>query len=761
VKKKAGKIACTTVLAASILAGGTVPYNVFAAEATPAAPAAENKAVVSKISREKAISIAKSFVNVPEGYSNTQVALENDVYIGRAIWRIGWNKQAPDFGDITVTIDAQEGTVLNMWSWSKEAEQNMGFPGKINDEQLVKDANELIQRFYPAYAGQMQLDKESLENVKKRSSSPYVNNMLFFQRHKDGIPVAEQGIRMNYDRKGNLRGVDFMWSELAFDGKNGIKSQQEISQAIGESLRMEVCYIPNLYGSGTKSKADIVYIPEGPLQPYFSANPITIDAKSGKQLNFLTGKNIDAAKEERKPLSDKEETVPNMLNYGEAEAINRVKEVIPMEAGMEIRQKSYREDAFPNKRRVWDIFWENKDKRDESKNTTVDADTGEIIGYNSNAGFERKMREPQAIKVNITQDQAREKAEAFVKKAVPARLGKLLGAQINPSLDQGDETKLLGYDVYFPRVEKGIRVINEGVNLTVDADTGQVINYNLNWSNVEMPPIANIISEETAKKKYLSVLKTKLHYSTFPPYFDGNRVGQKTKASKLVYAASFDNGKSPLGEPSYLNAKTGEWNQYGPKVVNNDKDKPAGDIANHWARKELEELIANNLLEVKDGKVNPDQKLTRAELIQLFQTASGNMPGYYGPEQKPAFADVADDKDYYSAVQWAVQQRILEQNSKEFKPDAPATREFLSVLLIRALGYDKLANRGDLFELPFKDAAAIKRKGEVGLISRLHIVTGNKNNEFLPEQQVTKAEAAVAIYHYIKTKEELGIRAGE
>lgn len=81
-------------------------------------------------------------------------------------------------------------------------------------------------------------------------------------------------------------------------------------------------------------------------------------------------------------------------------------------------------------------------------------------------------------------------------------------------------------------------------------------------------------------------------------------------------------------------------------------------------------------------------------------------------------------------------------------------REELAQLLVRALGYDKLANYSDLFNLQVKDATEVKLKGQVAIILALGILTTNEGN-FTPAQDVSRAQAATAFYRYLQKRSTL------
>jgi hypothetical protein len=741
-----------SLLAVAIATGVMLPYNVLAQEVQASATVSAQASQATKITKEEAIQIAKSVISIPDTYTNSQVELENNKYLGRAVWRLYWNLDRPgdDYGSITVSIDANDGTIMNIDYWSREMERNNVLPAKLDTGKLLKEANDFIKKNYGKYANELKVDPDSLESF-TRGNTPYMANSLYFARQHDGIPVNDQGLRIMYDKKGKLRGLHFNWDSLQFESRSGVKSEAEILREVGQSLELELAFLPNLSRPG--GKIELAYAPKlKSVNDVYSVVPnLLIDAKTGKQISGMNGREVSSLPSVDTPLSKEKISVPE-VKLDEAGAIAKVKELGLEDSSMEIQQKNYREEGEPYKRNVWDIQWRGKDGLNKYMQTSFDAHTGELIGfYRYGMQYEMKMQDPQKIKVNVTADQAQKKAEAFVRKAAPGKLNKLYMVEAVPSYVNGDENKVISYEVSFVRKENGIRVVGEGVFVTVDAENGDITNYNMNWSKLDFPSANNVMKVEEAKEKVLSLLKADLRYNVFPAY-NPIPTNQPRKA-KPVYSLTVKAAGRPaeFGNTSYLDARTGEWKAYGNQVVNNGQ--PVTDIAGHVWQKELQEMIDSNLLEVKDGKVNPDQKLARAELVQVLYIAAGQPYDFYVPQQSSFFNDVKDDSEYKTAVLWALQNRLLSREESSFRPNEPATREFLAELIVRGLGYGKLAAREGVFDTKFADEESIKKKGYAALVNRLNIMEINAKKQFEPNRQVTKAEAAVAVYRYLQAKE--------
>ncbi|BAU29354.1 S-layer family protein [Aneurinibacillus soli] len=744
------------VIAGVILAGGMLPYNVMAQEVkADSASVSTARETDTAIKREQAIQKAKQIVSIPDSYKEERVELDTNNYTKRTQWNLSWQSNAPEEqGGITVSIDASDGTLVSIQRWSSQDGQASPLPPTWDYEKVIEDARSLVKKQYGSYASNLRLNAESEKQFRSNTGGQFFDQSLYFERIEDGVPVVNQGLRLSYDRKGNVRYLDFSWDKkLAFE-KGQVKSKEEILKNYTDKLQMEVAYLPNT--DRPNGKVELAYVPSVQLTDSFYGTLPTavIDARTGKPLDINTGLESGYTIQSATPLSSTSVSVPTNLKLDADQAIARARQMVQVDDKMEVQNKSYREETMPYKRKIWDISWQAKDGMSKYTGATVDAETGEVIRTNVyGMSYDMKMRENAAIKVNVTQQQAQAKAEEYVRRAVPGRLSSLYTASVTPNLYNNDPDKILNYSVTFMRKEKDVRVIGEGAWVTIDAETGDVTDYNLNGFKQPLPEIKNVISAQQAKEKVVGFLKAELNYLAPNPYNPSD--GKNSRPAKLMYTIGLKDQQSPFPYMAqYMDARTGEWKVYGNQPVNNT-GLPVQDIKGHALEKELQKIIEANLIEVKDGKLNPDQKLTRGELMNLVRSMHRYMYNYYPGVPNPTFSDVGEDSEYSQAVEWSVQQRLLKKEAMNFDPNGAATREFIAEIVVRGLGYDKLAEIDGVFDLPFADAASMKHKGYAALVKRLHIMNTDVRNEFEPERQVTKAEAAVILYRYLQVKDKV------
>jgi hypothetical protein len=225
--------------------------------------------------------------------------------------------------------------------------------------------------------------------------------------------------------------------------------------------------------------------------------------------------------------------------------------------------------------------------------------------------------------------------------------------------------------------------------------------------------------------------------------------------AKLVYQLV---PRYNLDQNVTLNAVTGQWINADDGTVTTLERQTATDIEGHWAQRELELMVAYKALDLKDGKVNPNAVITRGEMIKMLVLAMNQgTPIYYTADTMKAaasFADVKADSSYFAYVETALQQQLIDIGDGTFNPEGKVDREEMAELIVRALGYNPLAEHDSLFNITFADADQVKQKGQAAIALGLGIMT-LQNGKFLPERQVTRAEAATAFFRFLQAKADL------
>ncbi|MCX7773475.1 MAG: glycosyl hydrolase family 18 protein, partial [Clostridia bacterium] len=120
---------------------------------------------------------------------------------------------------------------------------------------------------------------------------------------------------------------------------------------------------------------------------------------------------------------------------------------------------------------------------------------------------------------------------------------------------------------------------------------------------------------------------------------------------------------------------------------------------------------------------------------------------------KGSFIDNADtNKFYYSYIETALTHGVIKKDSTTFRPDAPITREEMSMMIVRTLGCDYLANQLNAYGKPFIDVT--RNFGYILIGKDFGIIGGVGNNSFAPNSSATREQAAammIRMYDRLRT----------
>lgn len=111
----------------------------------------------------------------------------------------------------------------------------------------------------------------------------------------------------------------------------------------------------------------------------------------------------------------------------------------------------------------------------------------------------------------------------------------------------------------------------------------------------------------------------------------------------------------------------------------------------------------------------------------------------------PSYIDVQPEHWSYSAVETALTHGALDR-TVSFRPEDPISRAEMSIMLVRALGYEQLAQANYDFDLPFADVT--ENKGYIALAWQIGMTTGVEQDGkllFQPNASATREEAAAML----------------
>ena len=374
----------------------------------------------------------------------------------------------------------------------------------------------------------------------------------------------------------------------------------------------------------------------------------------------------------------------------------------------------------------WNLSWNETSEKDSKVKivgkgawASVNSKTGEITNFSNYSPYGPDA--DKDIEGKIALEDAITTGVDFVKKQLPAYTDQLLlRVQTAKNYSEDQLKHMRNWEISFKRVIDGVNAGNEEVTVSIDRVTGQIVGYHFSISNMPYPQQKpQVLAIDKAKDLWLAQFDIKLNYVAQGNGFIGGIPMEKYRVmvaagdvpqsmdlktdgkldAKLVYSLVPKFNR----EPFLLDAQTGQWrNSETGELISLDK-VTVSDIDNHWAKNELQLMLDYQALDVKDGKVNPDQTIQRGELVKMLVIAmnGGNGGIYYGAERKASFADVSKSSPYFAYVENAVDRGLLDVGA-DFNPEAAMNREEMAQLIVKALGYKSLTKFDGIFNSQFR-----------------------------------------------------------
>lgn len=208
------------------------------------------------------------------------------------------------------------------------------------------------------------------------------------------------------------------------------------------------------------------------------------------------------------------------------------------------------------------------------------------------------------------------------------------------------------------------------------------------------------------------------------------------------------------GKPVFVSAKFGNgevelWSRTNSVYTIIESNISFADVASHWAKKDVE-LLANKM--VVDGVSNtsfsPEANVTRAHFAAMLTRALGLAED----KSSSRFTDVKTSEWYAGFVGVAAAQGLIEGfENGTFMPNEEITREQMAVMVTRAMKFAGKAPEAstptDSLLAKFQDQNKISTwaRNEIMTSMKASIMDGMTDTVFAPDQQATRAQAAVML----------------
>ena len=738
-------------LASSLLAtGGIIPAYAASPQMTDmqkAQPTANMQN--AKVTREQALQIAKEAWDIPEGFTQRNVEFQSKWWGSNTpAWIIYWEKQtANQYGHMQVAINANTGGILNIELYQPKNGSPSSYPPKVDHEAAKELALEHIKDNFPDKVDQIVYD-DRFEQQFKPPLDGNIEYPIVFKRLVNGVMFEGNEIRITVDGNGNILGLGYRWGDdLKFPEVSLGVTEEQAHAMIVDQLDLSLRFIRQ-WGPHHNKEMKYSYMPQ--YFQYFQ--PLYIQAKDGAFLSAW-GEELDLEELKLIPISDQK---LGSLNTGkpltDEQALAALKKHFPIPNDSSLIRSSYNEQWGGGTSSVWEFNWQTQ--KEGQMNTwahaVIDAQSGRILTYGNDKQVYIEPGQNNSGPA-LTKEQAEEKAIELLKQLHPDIAHQILLQRV-PEMPHEKQYQH-GYNIQFVRQLGDLSLEHGGITVNIDAKTGEVSNYWFDVENMKLPEkTPPVIGKEKAVNTYLDMMDITLSYIAPEPRGHGI---EDQNAEIITPILVYQTRLKEQGVPMYLDAQTGQWtNRENGRIISTNTVNIT-DIKGHAAEKELNLLLKYNILDIKDEKIMPDEEITRGEMIKMLVLVENNgHPIWYNSEKQPTFKDVSKESKHFSYVENAVERNLLDPNQDTLNPDEIIDREELAQLIVKALGYDSLAQITDMFKVDLKDASSVEDIGSAVITTKLNIIA-TKEGYFYPESKVTRAEAAIAFYRYLEKRSEL------
>lgn len=707
---------------------------VLACILTPLSQAADDKGF------SDAVKAIKQKIDIPDDYKEIDSYKTTNDGVER--WIITWNKDKDYSEGIRVCID-NTGRILSYNKYNYNKEYSISIPN-ISRQEAKKAAEEFINKMDSSYMGNI----KAYENTGNYSYTQYA---FTYYRLVNGIPFYNDGITLYVDSStGEVTEFYCTWStDLEFPSKDNIISQETAQANYKDKLGMRLVYKSyiNYSSEDNKIKVFLAY------EPIYGSS-YCIDAKTGEVINSSCygiysneekAANKSGAQEadtggsgivltpEEIAESDK---YKNLLSKEEAENKARSIALLGIDSGYKLQNSSLMELWYQEGQYQWYLrFTKSDNENNVYSNISVqlDAATGELKSYYLSS-FENQ--DPNA-EPKYDRNTGKVEVEKFLKQVVPEKFNQTeydnTGEQYG---NMDEEAKYFNYT--YQRKVNNILFPDNYLSVGFNAVTGKITSFTSGWYDIEIPkPDKGIIDMEKVYEKLFNDVGLQLQYEIF--YTPGN------SSQDLIYP--IENGQNRevkivyeinTAKPALFDAYTGDILKYDGSLYKEEKPITYDDITGCVGEKEILALADMNI-GFYGGKFKPNENILQKDFMYLIAAAKG---------YNVRVTD--DDEDQINNIyEYLKRMNII--NEDEIDKNAPITREEAAKYIIRALGLEKAAQIKGIYKVNYEDGDKINEDliGYVVLAEGLRFISKTGDN-ILPKNYVTRSEAAIMIYNYLK-----------
>jgi len=684
----------------------------------------------ASITVEQAVQVVKDNFSIPERYS--QMSTGYHEFNNRASYSISWHANEQPGGSFHAMVDATTGDILNINQWDESFKPSFKLP-LLSAGDAEKIATDLISKLAGKYQSEMQLVKDNQQVFGLYNAQPFTYNFQWI-RVVNGIPFPGNGVNVSVrGDNGQVRDYNFNWTQdLDFPAASNVISLETARQVFTDTPMLELQYfIPPIMDPQTSEPQRVLLVYQlsnkyyGGAVDALTGKPVTLDTQAVGYKSMSAVSSISAATSATimpgvaSPVTEastSKDSPENSQQISQSEAVEIVKKAIKIPKDFVMQHSSLNPDWQNPSEQVWDLNWNSESVsfgEHRFISARVNAKTGDLIS------FYMPGTNPDDKSKSITRKEAQKIADDFIKRIQPEHFELV---KMESERFYGGKMPSNMQMFSYVRVVNGIPVSRNGINITVDTVAKQVINYDMNWSNIEFPSSADVLPINEATDRFLKMRPLEMNYTLIYKQEEQQEI-------RLVYQP---NSNYNMYIPTMLDAKTGDpMDWYGKTQSQWFRSHNFTDIQGNYAEKEIGIMGLMGAFGEYGETFRPDEKITVGSFLRAMITAEGNNRDR-----------VLNDEDVLKIAKergWI---------HEDLKLGSELSRDDLSKIMIRLINMEPSAKVKGIYAVPFTDANTIQPEslGYIALAWGLGILKFD-GNTLNPNQTVTRAEAAYALVH--------------
>lgn len=706
----------STLIIITMLASGAAQ----AAPVTATAQAGSTISVTDTKAMEKALLNAKSRIDIPEGLTEFSAeAVDLSTYKSytppQTGYRFKWSEKE---GDLSFYIFTDtEGRVLNCYSTGPRPGGGTTKLTSVPKEEAVLLSEALIKKAIPeAYSNPSDC---LVFNSIHYSEYDDLNFNISFKRMRDGSEVLYNQVSLDANYADGTLTINRL--NIGYNYEAEFEAAAEEITDPAESYRKvfpeeiayrkSITYFPRMNEENSE-KVELMYHMTGTgyisaysgeeITPVSEVMPYLMDSLESSK-NYAAGSaELGLTQAEMKEL----ETIKGLFSTEDAEKYLRSIPQLKLADDMKTTSSSLTSKSGDNKKYILSLSMSNEDEKNNQRiYSSFDAQKKRLVYLNNSI-----------YSADTGTDDSNPLSENQIKKGnavIDSFLNTVIGDKLS-EFSENEQTDELRYSVNrsFRRMVNGIPYLNNTISVSYSPKHDLISSYNISYDDDEQFPSAeNALGADEAYSKLLEISPlTKLYIPTEDGY-------------KLVYTIS---------EVPEIDALTGEnlnkENMYDAEKAVYD------DISGHWCESIVNRLRDNGIA-LSGEHFRPDAAITQEDLLRLFLAGQ---QGRYMLNQ--------DTESLYS---YCIDSRLIAEEDR--KDAAPVTREQAFIIMVRAAGFERVAQLSDIYKVCYADGDKLS-EGSIGyaaILSGMGVLTGD-GNELRPQDNITRAEAAAMLYRYLK-----------